>query len=161
MEECILAGFFPRHVPRDVARQILREFAYENLDTFHCMPSVEQVRHYLTTQFKEDVLEVEHCVSVLLSPEEAMNTVSALSLDVYQPVGKKRKLSDSESNMFTKCRGVSKTGETCSICLCAMRGATCQLACGCLFHRHCIKKAYAFQPRCPLCYTPITISLEQ
>ena len=155
MEQCTVRGMFPMNFSYALARNILREFTYKNLQEFKCVPSEERIQEYLKTKFFKQPLIAEHSIKIFLTHEESMNTVSSLSMTAYEPVGKKRKCTQFESAEFKRLRLTSDEILQCSICLYNIHRTGCKLSCGCKFHTHCVKKAYLYNKRCPLCYEPI------
>jgi|TARA_B100001142_G_scaffold327102_1_gene383981 hypothetical protein len=79
---------------------------------------------------------------------EQVQTNTAMRYSEYKHPDKE-KLNKEEKDRFDKLKKV-KTSGTCSICLKeGFRGV--QLACGHVFHKQCIKKAFQYQKKCPNC----------
>jgi len=148
MEQCTVRGMFPMNFSYALARELLREFSYKNLQEFKCIPSERQIQEYLETKFFKQPLIHEHSTKIILT-QEAMNP----SLLAYVPISKKRKCTHTEEDEFKRLRFTSL--EECPVCLYNIESSSCTLSCGCKFHTECIKKAYLYSKSCPLCYEPI------
>jgi len=159
MEECVISGKFPPDFPYVSARYMLRRLSYESLDEFKCAPSEGQISTMLNDRFTGEDLTEEVSIRVVLTPEEALNTASSVSMASYTSVSKKRKLSKTDKKYLKRCSNKMSSEHTsvrdCSVCLYSITKDCCEIKCGCIFHSKCLRKALKFSNKCPVCSSEV------
>lgn len=110
-------------------------------DTFMLQKLIQDIYECAPSDCKRKIV-------VFVYINEQIQTNTALRYSEYKHPDKK-KLDKEEKDRFDKLKKI-KTSGTCSICL-KQGFVGIQLACGHVFHKSCIKKAFQYQKKCPNC----------
>jgi hypothetical protein len=159
MQECTISGLFPESLPIVVARQILRELAHRSFIEFQCAPSETEINRHINGRFKREKINRRCAIQLMVSPEEALNTMSSRSIVAYEdPDCRKRKFSSGETRSL-KTYKTQYANTVCQICQQSTKfKVRSRLECGCTFHMKCIKQSMEeWKTICPICSHPITI----
>ena len=139
---------------KDDAVKKLQPYIKKMQDEFDRLPSSFELRRFMQDVYGPENSNWDNHLNLVMDTTErlAENWILGESIDaaLMHRSSSPKPVIDPES--FYECNKRVK----CCVCQTKERKPFVALrACGCVFHKHCIEKAYGFSTRCPICNTAI------
>ena len=149
---------------KDDAITKLQPYITKMQDELERLPSSFELRRFMQDVYGEEKPEWTNMLNLVMDTTQqyAENWILGESIDAALMHRSSSPKPEIDPESYFKYNGIIK----CCVCQTKETKPFVELrACGCVFHKHCIEKAYGFSTRCPICNTliddfPVVLELE-